>query len=817
MERGLGVESRVGQFCTRMGVENLRDSAMSFVGYVQGMVTMSKTSAASKIASLLMLGLAIGLSGCGNDGNDGNDGADGADGADGVVTVVDDNGNSVEACIGCHGVGQVEPVGDITDIADVHYVDTDPDGPATASGYRQLAVNITQVDLTGTSVIIEFNVEDENNAPVSDIFASDLRFNIASLQSGVGPGDSSFYQNLINRVEDPGNVGNGPGTPELQGTAENFTTSGGVFESGPGGGLLAGEYRYTSKYDPSTAAGDNLAVVGGVTHRVAIQLSAGDVPAGNGWCDFIANTSSPNSCSGGAITREIVETDTCNRCHGATSEVHLALHGGGRTQVEYCVTCHNPGSTDANSGNTVDMKVMVHKIHAGASLANPYMIYGFRNSLHDYSTVNFTAELDNCTFCHNGAGADVENWADVPTREACGSCHDDVDFDSGLNHAGGAFADNTLCVNCHPAVTTTPGQNFGVKTVHKGEARNAEAALYAGGTNGFAIEALSWDEDSDELTIDYSVTRNGVKMDLVNDPQWTDTFAQGGGGASRLQVSVAWNTDEYTNEDNGSTSTPAAPLSLNAIAGDSSSSAVEVGMTRTYRIVAGVPGAATGSVTATLDGHPAADLDGDTSFTDRIPVRNSFLDLDIDPRGMGTVPRRVVVDVARCNVCHDAGGAGISLHGNNRTSEPQVCVVCHNPDATDIARRPAPGTAIDGKDEEMIDFKRMVHMIHTGAELEDGLVIYGFGGTAHDFSHVEFIGNRMNCETCHLPGTYSANAAHNTLATTIDTGADIEDPSDDLNISSTASVCSGCHNDAVAEGHMIEQGASFSALDEDIK
>lgn len=200
---------------------------------------MSKTNAVSRLAILFMFGLAIGLSGCGNDGNDGKAGADGSDGSDGVVTVVADNGNSVEACIGCHGDGQVKPVGDITNAADVHYVDTDPDGPATASGYRQLAVNITQVDVTGTSVIIELNVEDENLAPVSDIFASDLRFNIASLRSGVGLGDSSFYQNLINRVEDPGNVGNGPGTPELQGTAEGF--SGGVFESGPGGGLLAGE------------------------------------------------------------------------------------------------------------------------------------------------------------------------------------------------------------------------------------------------------------------------------------------------------------------------------------------------------------------------------------------------------------------------------------------------------------------------------------------------------------------------------------------------------------------------------------------------
>lgn len=785
-------------------------------------MTFAKTGRViSKAALLLMLSLAIAL-GCsdgkkGDDGDDGAVGPEGPAGDDGVVTVVVDNGRSVEACIGCHGAGSVAPVGDITDTADVHYVDTDSDGPATASGYRKLTVTITEVDVTGTSIVIEFSVTDEDGASVTDIFASDGRFNIARLQAAAGLGDPTTWQNLINRTETPGAVGNGPGTPELQATSERFSS--GVFEDedSPMSGLGAGEYRYTSTFNPAAPTGtDDIAVVDGATYRLAIQISAGDIPAGNGWCDFVADTDDPNTCSGGAITREIVETDTCNRCHGATDDIQLAIHGGGRTDVEYCVTCHNPGSTDANSGNTVDFSVMIHKIHAGATLESDYMIYGFRNSLHDYSTVGFTAELDNCTFCHNGGGADVENWAEVPTIEACGSCHDDVDFATGTNHDGGAFANNVLCVNCHPVETTIVGQNFGVKTTHLGEARSEEAALYTGGMNGLEIEDISWDEDAGELTVDYSVTRDGVKMDLEADDEWTDLFALGGGGASRLQLSVAWNTDDYTNEGSGNTSTPAAPLSLVAAAADPSSTATDEGG-GTYRIVVEVPSDASGSITASLDGHPAADLDGDGDYTDRIPVRNVFVDLDIDPRGMGTVSRREIVDNDLCNKCHDSGGVGLSLHGNNRTGEAQVCVVCHNANATDINRRPAPGTALDGKDEETIDFKRMIHMIHTGAELEDGLVVYGFGGSAHDYSNVEFIGNRMNCETCHLPGTYGAEEAHVALPTTIDTGDDVEDPEDDLNISSVAAVCSGCHSDATATGHMIEQGASFIALDEDIK
>jgi OmcA/MtrC family decaheme c-type cytochrome len=122
----------------------------------------------------------------------------------------------------------------------------------------------------------------------------------------------------------------------------------------------------------------------------------------------------------------------------------------------------------------------------------------------------------------------------------------------------------------------------------------------------------------------------------------------------------------------------------------------------------------------------------------------------------------------------------------------------------------------DGKAEESIDFKRMIHRIHAGTELEEGIVIYGFGGSVNDFSHVTFIGNLRNCEACHLPGTYSTEDALNGLPTTIDTGADKSVPNDDFNISQTASVCSGCHDGQAATDHMKLNGASFHALDADI-
>jgi OmcA/MtrC family decaheme c-type cytochrome len=336
-----------------------------------------------------------------------------------------------------------------------------------------------------------------------------------------------------------------------------------------------------------------------------------------------------------------------------------------------------------------------------------------------------------------------------------------------------------------------------------------EAARYAGGANGYSIDNLSFNPSNRQLTVDYSVTRDGAPMLLESAPQWTAA-----GGASRLAVVAGWNTTDYT--QTGSGSNPAQPMSVNALNVGGVVTALGGG---DYRTVITLPTTATsGTVGVALEGHPAADLDGDGVFSDRIAVESEVAFLGVaQGRAMVTEPRRQVVDVENCNQCHDEAGSGISLHGSNRTGNEQMCVFCHNPNATDVNRRPAPpAMTADGKLEESIDFKRMIHRIHSGAELEEGLIIYGFGSSVNDFSHVEFIGNRQNCETCHVPGTYGVENALATLPTTIDTGADKATPNDDLNISQAASVCSSCHDNEAALTHMKLHGASFHALDADI-
>ena len=95
--------------------------------------------------------------------------------------------------------------------------------------------------------------------------------------------------------------------------------------------------------------------------------------------------------------------------------------------------CHNPGTTDANSGNVLTMATMTHKIHSGRLLADPstlgnydYVIWGYQSVKHDYSEVGYPQDLRNCRVCHteaNPSDAAGRLLGTKPSKEACLTCH----------------------------------------------------------------------------------------------------------------------------------------------------------------------------------------------------------------------------------------------------------------------------------------------------------------------------------------------------------------------------------------------------------
>ena len=205
--------------------------------------------------------------------------------------------------------------------------------------------------------------------------ADNVRFTIAKLEPSPQGNLTGAWQSYINRIEAPSV---GPGTePKLQGTSETGATAG---FTNNGDGTYQYRMAKNVKTQPANiqaqadSEGLDLSYQPGFTNRVAMQFDGNPNTTANPHYDWVPATGATN----GIFTMDIAATANCNRCHDP-----VALHGGNRREVQYCVTCHNPGSTDANSGNTVDMKVMIHKIHMGANLPSvqagePYIIWGFQ-------------------------------------------------------------------------------------------------------------------------------------------------------------------------------------------------------------------------------------------------------------------------------------------------------------------------------------------------------------------------------------------------------------------------------------------------------
>ncbi len=202
-------------------------------------------------------------------------------------------------------------------------------------------------------------------------------------------------------------------------------------------------------------------------------------------------------------------------------------------------------------------------------------------------------------------------------------------------------------------------------------------------------------------------------------------------------------------------------------------------------------------------------------------------------------PRRKIVDIAKCKGCHDGNKHGdtvvprLSLHGNNRNENLTLCVVCHNPNQTDVPYRyRTTGTAADpriGGAEVPVDFKVMVHAIHAGGFRTRPYVVIGRNSSVNDFSGVRFPAELRDCTKCHIDvngkGTFELPLAPSVLGTTVNTRSTYlvapgalrsisVNPADDLKMSPTAAVCSACHDNSEVKSHMVGTGgASFATTE----
>lgn len=106
------------------------------------------------------------------------------------------------------------------------------------------------------------------------------------------------------------------------------------------------------------------------TYTVGIELDASyTTPQGQSFVD--AGNAAADFLLGGAAElapRAVSAADNCNVCH-----TDLRVHGGRFKDVGLCVLCHTAGAEDSNVGDatpgvTIELKVLIHKLHDAAHL-----------------------------------------------------------------------------------------------------------------------------------------------------------------------------------------------------------------------------------------------------------------------------------------------------------------------------------------------------------------------------------------------------------------------------------------------------------------
>jgi OmcA/MtrC family decaheme c-type cytochrome len=213
----------------------------------------------------------------------------------------------------------------------------------------------------------------------------------------------------------------------------------------------------------------------------------------------------------------------------------------------------------------------------------------------------------------------------------------------------------------------------------------------------------------------------------------------------------------------------------------------------TYTFATTLPGGSTDTFAVAMEGRrPYSPIGGVTTLQQGTATNGlTFFTLD----GSEPATRRALVDEADCQVCHEE----IRAHGELRAGV-DFCVMCHNPNETDQARRPA-----EQLPPATVHFKTLIHKVHSGEDLTGEYTVYGSGGNPHDFTEVRFPGEKQQCSICHVPGATDLPLPIEALSTLVtqDDGMEGEEL-----VSETLperAACRGCHDDLLTDVHALRQ------------
>lgn len=564
--------------------------------------------------------------------------------------------------------------------------------------------------------------------------------------------------------------------------------------------------------------------------------------------DFVPN--------GGAVTttRDIVVKDSCTECHAGKGIGHVSTFSAtngvpaglsvGRNNPRLCVTCHTDqikytfdageaqmladGITFATQTGTNavvrpaqailggravgNYPNLIHKMHMGENLIKQG--YNFNNDAAGlFNEKKFPQDPRNCTKCHDGSDTksdgtvnanktkDGDNWKNVPSRLACGACHDGIDFTLGVGAAGSiTLADRDADVAAaNPVGTTHSGHGGGVQTddasCGSGSCHTpANIALMHESTiptvNNPTVQAgvstISYDlksvtvNGSGQPVVTFRINKDGVPVTTLNTTTASPVPAsfQAITGLTRgptLYVGFAVPQDGMAN----------APADFNGRVGASLSNLLTSGAVNagTFSGITGTVGVDPTITTTDANGYWVATLTGPSTALISIPASAKMatglmvgrfeqvvngVTVKIKPvlktvvakdsTGASYTGRRVIVSKAKCDSCHEQLGTSPEFHNGER-NDPTACAICHNPnqinDGAQTKNYGWPGAS-----------NTFIHGIHAASKRSKLFTwaAWDFNTLATAAGTVEYPGVLKNCSQCHLPNTVNFGASGTTIA-----------------------------------------------------
>ncbi|MBI5876583.1 MAG: OmcA/MtrC family decaheme c-type cytochrome [Chloroflexi bacterium] len=642
-----------------------------------------------------------------------------------------------------------------------------PAGPAGPAGKNAVVApgpgikaEITKVDITADlKPVVTFKMVDSigNIVRVADLDANSLRFGIAKLVTDKASGVSSMQDYLVNpTVGAPYTFQGKTVQPALE-----KSTVGAVDQ---GGKVTETEAGFTYVFSRTIPADFDKTASTMVTLQATRNARA-----------YVANANFWFVPAGGTATpREVVKTAACNACHDVVKG-----HGGQRVDFPNCMVCHTDQTVQATSGSSADAKVMFHQLHNASSIqsvAKGKKPYNWGSN--DFSGATWSQDQRNCTTCHTKDAAQADNWKNVPSRAACGSCHNGIDWATGKakyeglkDHAAGAQKDDSGCKTCHAADS---GNEFDASVV-----------------GAHTIPAKSKQLKGLVYTLDKATVTPGAK------PSVEFTLKDGKGGAldankmDFMEAVIAYPASDYqTSIREQPNSIPAAgaapfvrPGTLEDLGGGKFRYTFKDPIPADWKGTAGVGMAA--YYMTTIKGPRGVDT------VVREGNNNPVLYVALDGTSKPTA-RRAIVDRKLCNQCHlDLGSpAAFSVHGGIRRN-PEYCVMCHNANATDEAQRPK-----DKGTPESIHLGYMVHSLHMGEERAQDTSFYGRGVANTEDIVYPTSAQQRNCAKCHVGTSFTLPLSAAAQPQVVSQGGKV--------VTTTPAIqsnCKGCHAGKEALGH----------------